>query len=54
MNDVIERLKQENPQTRDKVYEICEEIRDDVISKIEIAFDDIAYDFCKDNEIYDD
>ena len=53
-DDVIERLKQENPKNREKVYEIVEEIRDDVISKIELAFDEIAYDFCHDNEIYDE
>lgn len=53
-DDVIERLKEEKPKNREQVYEIVEEIRDDVLSKIEIAFDDIAYDFCQDNEIYDD
>ncbi|MBO7611762.1 MAG: hypothetical protein J6T23_06080 [Elusimicrobia bacterium] len=52
--DVIERLKEESPKNREQVYEIVEEIRDDVISKIELAFDDIAYDYCHDNEIYDE
>lgn len=53
-DDVIERLKQENPKNREQVYEIVEEIRDDVISKIELAFDEIVYDYCHDNEIYDE
>lgn len=51
-DDVIQRLKEENPKNRDEVYKIVEDIEDDVINKIEMAFDDIAYDFCKDNEIY--
>lgn len=52
-DDVIERLKEEKPKNREQVYKIVKEIRDDVVSKIELAFDDIAYDFCCDNEIYD-
>ncbi|MBO6243309.1 MAG: hypothetical protein J6O41_01900 [Clostridia bacterium] len=53
-DEVDQEIKAKNPQNRDEVYEIVEILKNELQDEIDSAFDDIAYDYCEENHIYDE
>lgn len=54
VDDVWKQIKSKKPIIRDEVCEIVEELKNEYIDKLEEVFDEICWDYCDSEDIYDE